>query len=119
MKTKKLEAKVAKLERRLLECSSDMVEIVEREIRSHPPTNRRGPASGSARRPGRQNSLSKRLWLSCSSLPEVLLESEPKRLQARLASVLGWHRHQGDFERTRYASPLADGRRFSQSQARA
>jgi DNA invertase Pin-like site-specific DNA recombinase len=85
---KVLETKLAKYERRLLECSGDMVPTVEKEIRSlrHSIDQARRQAHNGAQQPA--SALVDAALAELFRLPEALSESEPKALKARLSSVL-------------------------------
>jgi len=85
---KSLERKLAKCEQRLLECSSDTVAIVEREIR------RLRRELEQARRQLRQQEtaapkdLVDRALAQLFRLPEVLQQTDEKKLKSRLADMV-------------------------------
>ncbi|MCY2989831.1 MAG: recombinase family protein [Planctomycetota bacterium] len=85
--TKALETKLAKYERRLLECSTDMLPTIEKEIRTLRRAieeGRRDAATQAARPSGDDI---ERALAQLFKLPELLATASPKLLKASLAGI--------------------------------
>ena len=86
---KTLETKLAKYERRLLECSADMVATVEKEIRTlrRSIEEARRQARSATERPA--GDVVEHCLAQLFRLPEMLASDDPKRLKANIETIFG------------------------------